>query len=251
MEVNMFQKRFLFVGILFFAITLFSLPKVITLSTGEWAPYTSKNLPGNGFAAEVVTAILIEMGHEPEYKFYPWKRARVMVEQQKILATFPWSKTAEREKTFIYSESFGSSKTKLFYFKDKLKDVKFKELKDLKKYKIGGTISYAYLEAFSKAGIKVDEASSDELGFRKLKAGRVDFFACDELVGWQLIKKYFPGEVANFGSLEKEISSDGEYMIISKKNPDGKEFLKMFNEGLKKIKANGTYDKILRKYGIK
>ena len=251
MEVNMFQKRFLLVGVLFFAVTLFSLPKEITLSTGEWAPYTSKSLPGYGFSAEIVTAILIEMGHEPNIKFYPFKRALIMAEKQQIFATFPWFKTAERKKLFTYSEPFGSSKTKLFYFKDKLKDVKFKELKDLKKYKIGGTISYAYLEAFSKAGIKVDEASSDELGFRKLKAGRIDFFPCDELVGWQLIKKYFPGEVANFGSLEKEISSDNQYVLISKKHPDEESFLKMFNEGLKKIKANGTYDKILRKYGIK
>ena len=247
----MFQKKTLLTWILIFALSLLALPKVITLNTGEWAPFTSKNLPENGFAAAIVTAVLLEMGHEPEYKFYPWKRAKIMVEQQEVLATFPWSKTEERKKLFAYSESFASSKTKLFYFKDKLKNVKFKKLKDLKKYIIAGTISYSYLETFSKAGIKVDEASSDEFGFRKLKAGRVDFFACEELVAWQLIKKYFPEEAANFGSLEKEISNDDEYIITSKKNPDGKEFLKMFNEGLKKIKANGTYSKILRKYGIK
>ena len=251
MEVNMFQKRFLFVGILFFAITLFSLPKVIKLASGEYAPFTSEKIAGYGFAAEIVTTTLIEMGHEPEYKFYPWKRSKVMTEKGNFVSTFPWALTEERKKTFLFSDMFCDGSVKLFYYKDKMKDFKFNGLNDLKKYKIGGTASYSYVEELKAAGIKIDEASTDEAGFRKLMAGRLDFFPCSELVGRQLIAKFFPEEAANFNVIDKKVQALDMGMMISKKHPDGEAFLKMFNEGLKKIKANGTYDKILRKYGIK
>ena len=73
----------------------------------------------------------------------------------------------------------------------------------------------------------------------------------NELVGWALIKKEFPDEVDNFGTLLKAYSVSELKLVVSKEYPDSMELLKRFNEALKKVKTMESYEAILTKYGLK
>ena len=166
------------VGVLLIQATLTSKLAVAaeeySLAIGEWAPYVGEKLDGYGFAAEIVTAVLKEMDGKPKYSFVPWARAEGEALDGVVVGTFPWSVTEERKnKGFMYTETFVFSRERLFYLKAKAKNVSWEKLEELKPYKIGGTKAYMHMQLFKDAGIALDEGSNDEMGFKKLEAGRI------------------------------------------------------------------------------
>lgn len=67
--------------------------------TGEWLPYTSQKLEGQGVISAVVTAIVKEMGMKVEYLWMPWERGDMMVREGGAFAQFPNAKTETRAKS--------------------------------------------------------------------------------------------------------------------------------------------------------
>ncbi|WP_104399872.1 hypothetical protein [Vibrio penaeicida] len=76
----------------------------LPLATGEWSPYTSAELEGYGIVTEITTAVVIEMGMTPDYKFVPWKRAEHMTQYGKVFAAFPYAITSERKSKFSFTD---------------------------------------------------------------------------------------------------------------------------------------------------
>ncbi|MBF0573717.1 MAG: transporter substrate-binding domain-containing protein [Desulfamplus sp.] len=223
----------------------------VVLVTGEWAPYTSEKMEGQGFFTEIVSAVFKEAGLEVEYKFHPWLRCEDTVQKGKAYAAFPYMINDERKKMYDFSEPLAKSTGRLFYLKSNLKsDVVWEKYEDLKKYKVGGTAGYWYEKAFTDAGVKLDLAVSDELGMKKLQGKRFDLLATDELVGWTLIKTLFPAEIDNFAVVKKPLNNDDLRLMVSKTYPDAAAITKKVNEALQRIKDKGIYSEILKKYNI-
>jgi len=234
------------------------LPSLLTgaekmvLVTGEWEPYTTEKSAEKGAFSEIVTAVFQEMKTDCEVKFYPWKRAEMMVDEGSAVAAFPYSVTDERKKTFLYSDPVMNSTSKFFYYKpsNKVKISDWKNYSDLKSYKIGGVLGYFYEKEFAAEGLNTEYVSSDELNIKKMQAGRVDIIPGEELVAKALIKKLFPTEQQNFLALNKPLLSSSLHLMYSKKGANSEQNIKSFNEALKRIKANGKYKTIMTKYGL-
>lgn len=236
----------------FWAINSFGAEKTVKLVTGEWEPYSGKNMEGKGFVAEIVTAAFNEMGIEAQITFLPWKRCEYMLKKGTAFAAFPYLKTAEREKTFDFSDEVGNSNMRLFYLKTNIKqEVDWNTFADLKKYRIGGTLGYWYEKDFREAGLNVDYAATDEVSLKKLYEGRMDILAMDELLGWHYIKKLYPNDLRKFETVKKPLKVDKLRLLISRKYPDAAELKDKFNIGLSTIKTNGVLAGILKKYNIK
>ncbi len=81
--------------------------KTIKIAVGEFDPFVSKNSEGYGETSEIVTAILEEMGYQPEYKFMAWGEAETIVrENQKdegLRITFPYPVSEDRKSKFLIS----------------------------------------------------------------------------------------------------------------------------------------------------
>jgi len=224
----------------------------IVLLTGEWEPYTTEKSAHKGAFSEIVIAVYHEMRTDYKIKFYPWKRAEIMVGEGSAMAAFPYAVTDERQKTFLFSDPVMNSTSKLFYYKpsNKVKITDWKSYADLKAFRIGGVLGYFYEKEFTAAGLNVENVSSDEMNLKKLKAGRVDLIPGEELVSKLLIKKLFPTEQQYFIALDKPLKSSSLHLMFSKKNADSEENIKFFNNALKRIKANGKYKTIMTKYGL-
>lgn len=95
-----------------------------------------------------------------------------------------------------------------------------------------------------------ESVAKDDQNVRKLAAGRIDVFITDELAGWQLITKIFPGDEAKFAVLDKPESVAPLHLLVSKRSVPGAQFLEDFNDGLQKIRASGEYAKIVARYGM-
>lgn len=224
--------------------------QTLTLATGEWAPYVSRDLPKNGFITEIISEALRIMDVEPRYVFYPWRRCYEGVVSGKVWAAFPYSRTEEREKEVLYSDNISYSVTKFFTYGDADIDG-YASLEALKPYRIGGIIGYFYESAFKRGGLTVDYAPGERSALEKLMLGRTDLLPLNELVGWYLIKASFPEKMDRFNTLEPPYSVDDLHLIVSKSYPDAEALLNRFNQALKTVKDNYIYEGILDRYKVK
>jgi polar amino acid transport system substrate-binding protein len=223
----------------------------VLIATGEWPPVVSESLEGYGPYIKVLTAVFKEMRIEPDYKFYPWTRCELVVEQGKAFAAYPYAFTEERARRFLYSIAIlHGSPTKLFYYKKNKADFIFEELKDLQAYKVAGVRGYSYLDKFEKAGIQPVLMNNEEDAVRMLVLGRVELAPFQVKNGWQLIKNLFPDEEQNFGILNKSAFEEETHLIVSKTYPNSRELLTIFNTTLQNMIEQGMYQKLIEENGL-
>ena len=213
----------------------------ISLATGEWIPYTSANMDDKGNFTNKVSIVFQEMGEDPNYLFYPWRRCFDSVVKSRVWAAFPYSFTEKRAKDVWFSDMLSCSKTVFFYYdpNNGSKNFHFSRLEDLKPYQLGGVTGFFYEESFKKAGLSVDYVSKEINAIEKLKLGRIDLMPVNELVGWNLINNHFPADAHNFKTLPKSLSVEPLHLIVSKDYPGSKVLFDRFNEALKRCREKG------------
>ena len=82
--------------------------------TGEWEPYVSETLPNHGGVAELVVAIVNEMGMDLKYEFVPWVRAESLVKRGDVFGAFPYASNEQRRKDFDFSDPLFASLYRIF-----------------------------------------------------------------------------------------------------------------------------------------
>ena len=69
-----------FICIIVSAVLLFAggqsfAQETVRIASGEYAPWTSKNIKGAGFTNHVISEAFARVGYRVEFEYYPWKRA--------------------------------------------------------------------------------------------------------------------------------------------------------------------------------
>lgn len=226
----------------------------IRITNGEWVPYLGQTLPDYGLVSHIITESFAMSGISVEYGFFPWTRSLLMAQGGEWDATAVWFKTPEREEAFLFSDPVITSTYTFFHLKEF--PFRWKTLEDLRGLKIGGTRNYAYGEAFLAAAqsrlISVDWAMSDETNFRKLLGKRIQVFPTDRIVGYEMISRTFPREVAEkFTDDPLPLKVDFLYLLFSKQVPKNKEMVVLFNQGLANLKRSGRYDQLIHQATLK
>lgn len=234
--------------------TLFSIApsfaiETIILSTEQWEPYISEHLPDNGFLGEIVRESFKRSGYAVKYRFYPWARVVAMSNSGEVDGYLPAYYAKERELASFFSEPFSAGLNVLF--KMRTLDVSSIKLEDLKPYRIGVVRGYVNEEKFDLADFLQKDYSTDNLtNAKKLVTGRIDLFVADKYVGLYLLKNNFPDLINTIDFVESPLSRNNFYVCISRKTALGAQKVKAFNDGLKQIKADGTYQRILNKHDL-
>lgn len=151
--------------------------------------------------------------------------------------------TAERREKVLFSEPYYSTPSAWFGKKDVLGlDVTSKDA--LKGKVVGvqrGTIQDTYVTDNFGSAVDVKRyATADELVL-DLTGGRLDLVFLDYPVGEQTI--ITNADYSQVGTMVK--MDDGVAVAFRKKDED---LAQMFNAALKKLKEDGTYDTIMKKY---
>ncbi len=225
----------------------------LPLATGEWSPYTGKELEGGGFFTEIMTLIVKEMGMKPVYKFFPWPRAAMNTEKGLFFGAFPYALSEEREKKFNFSDPIHSGGLVFFYSKKHFKEqFIYKTLNDFKTYRIGTLRGSFPYETLSKAGFKkIDTVTSVKQLIKMLNAGRISFVMLNKDVGLSEVNALFPKEKEHFGFLDDIFPKTAARLMISRSYPNSDRLLEQFNHALKQVKKDGKIDRILVKHGFK
>ena len=206
------MKKFILIFILILNIIS---ARTIVLATDPFPPFHSPEVKGYGFFAEIVQAAFKEVGHDLKIEFVPWNRA------------------LELSQTGYYDGVIGA-----LYSDDRAKNYLFSNTV----YKIGLSIFINKNNKFTK------NALENNLG--ALINNRLDFIIEANTVINYLLNEKFKSNKDKI--VELDILNYQEYKIlISKKAKDSEEILTDFNSGLDKIRGNGVYNKILKKYKVK
>lgn len=219
----------------------------IAISTGEWAPFSGEQVYQNGFVLHVIREAYAREGLQVQYDFFPWERAyqSALREDSPYTATAYWYRSPERESDCLYSEPLIEEEMVLFFRKaDPLEH--WETLTDLEDYRIGISLGVTYPEDFKELAesgeLNVQEAPDDELNFRKLLAGRIDIFPTTSVAGLELLRNTFtPAEMAELDYNKKPIMVSTGHLLFCQTNPTAAEQLNIFNSGLQKLMADGTY----------
>nr|WP_324258985.1 transporter substrate-binding domain-containing protein [Cellvibrio fontiphilus] len=219
----------------------------VRIATGEFAPWTGKDLPHSGHVNHIIASAFAAEGIEVEFVYLPWKRAFEETRLGKFDATSYWYENSERREAMLFSDPLVVNRT-VFFQRANAPAIKWQNFSDLSGYRMSATLGFTYTEAFYRAieaqTINPIMVPSDIQNIKLLLAERVDLFATDEMSGFYMAAQ-LSIDPRKLRVIEPALNSPEGYLLTSKIHPNAQWLIQTFNSGLKKIKANGSYRKIL------
>ena len=92
--------------------------------------------------------------------------------------------------------------------------------------------------------IEVQWVATDVQNFRKLLAGRIKIFPIALDVGYALLNTEFSKSDAHLITYHpKSYATQNFHVMISKKNKDHRRLIRLFDNGLKRLKESGDFDR--------
>ena len=223
---------------------------IVTMVADPWSPYYDKNLPGYGFAAEIISAAYATKSYRVTFSFLPWVRAMKSVEKGKYDAIATAWFNEERDKKYLFSKPYTESH--ILFFHKKENPLAWNRLEDLKNKTIGVVRGYSYSPEFNAADyIKKNAANNTSQNIKKLLKNRLDVVIMDKFVGLY----YFNNEYKEYADKviynTRPVSVNKLHCLFSRNIPGIRKKIEAFNSGLEEIIKDGTYDAILAKHHLR
>jgi len=222
----------------------------VRIVTGNnFEPYTDEDLPEGGVAPAIVRAVYAEMGRDVQVDFLPWKRAYQQARFAEYDAIFPYLKTAERQREFLYTEPVVPVVRRALVRSGDAREAA--SVADLKGTTLCLPIGYALpdsLKPHVQAG-DIGRLKPQRMGncFKLLKLGRADFIVINEHQGRHASGKHYGSrEAVRF--LDVVLARTGLHMLFPKARDDAETARKRFDRALARIRENGTYHRILARH---
>ncbi|WP_199911815.1 substrate-binding periplasmic protein [Dongshaea marina] len=224
--------------------------RTISMVTTNWAPYYSEELDEDGVITALVREAYSRVGHKTSIRFIPWKRAMQEGEIGTSDVVMGAYYSEERAKRFIYSHPFYEIKVGLIALKS-LGVTHFRSLEDLKPYTIGVSRGWANSEAFDKATfLHKEEATNQILNVRKLFKKRVDMVVMAHGVFNYERNRMRQAIDQKFIFIKPLLGRKPLYLMAGKDLPRSEQFIDDFNRGLGMMIRDGSYEKILQRFGF-
>ena len=219
--------------------------KVLRIGTNaDFAPFEFQDVNGKeyeGFDMDLVRAVAKEMGCQAEIQNINFDGLIPALESGNLdLIISGMTINDERKQKVDFSAPYYKSGLTIIVKKDNQNIKKFADLSGKKVAVQIGTTSAKEVRKIQ--GVEVKELNSSADTFMELKAGGVDAVVNDRPVNDYYIAK---SGVKDVRALDELLTSEDYGMAISKKNP---ELTKKVDDALKKLRENGEYDKIYKKW---
>ena len=197
-----------------------------------------------GVVPEVVRAIQAELGDTNPLVIMPWLRGFEQTKTSKRHALFAIVRIPEREDFFkwvgpVFSEGD-------YFFQKQGAGLKVKTLDDARNIDRIAVRHDGYTHQVLKAKEfnNLDVGPSYESSYKKLVQGRVDLVLMGERTYYYMVKKAGL-DPADFERTDCKFAESSAWLAFSRDIPD--ETITRWQEALDKLKANGTYDAILKR----
>ncbi|MDJ0776241.1 MAG: transporter substrate-binding domain-containing protein [Gammaproteobacteria bacterium] len=219
----------------------------VSMLTLNWAPHYASDLPEQGLTTALVKAAFRAGGHNAEVEFIPWARALKEVEEGKADVVMGAYYNEERTQKFIFSDVIYHLNLGLIA-RPGLDKTRYQSLQELSEYSIGVARGFANSEDFDAANyLDKQVASTPRLNIRKLFRGRIDMAVMNfDLFRYEAKKEGFC--ISDVTFMDPPLSTEGLYVMASRRIADGEQLMQDFNRGLAAIRANGEFDRIVNRF---
>ncbi len=214
----------------------------------DYPPFVDTNLPNYGLATDIVQTTFRHMGHDTKLVFKPWQRGFEDSADGKYLGTFPYSKNAEREKSFHYSIPL--YRFRQFFFTQADNAFAPNTYEDLRDHKVCVPVGYSltgFKDLLAEDAITLVRPPDIEFCFQMLAKGRVDVIRVIDIIGWAMIEKLFDHR-KDFKINDDPVRESIEHLIISRAHPNGEILVKEFDQALSELKKQGRVHQMIERH---
>lgn len=219
------------------------------VSGDDYAPFTGQALPGGGMLTQVVGAALNERGLTHSLDWRPWNRGYLKTLQGEYDATFPYVRTAERERDYLYSTPLYTANQHLFsraedlFEADDLAALRGKRIC----YPLGWQPPAAIQQLLDKGALQRHAPAGLNECARLLLLGRDDFFVANLYLGEAAMRS--TGEaLTRFHRSSSVFSSSTLHLIVPRNHPQGPWLIEQFDMGLRALQGSGQYQRLIDSY---
>ncbi|MGF1742509.1 transporter substrate-binding domain-containing protein [Vibrio profundum] len=225
--------------------------KPLKIASLSYPPFTY--LEGNrptGIAVDIVSEIMSRLDIEYEIIILPWPRVLLSLHSGAVDAVFPLLKKSEREEYTTYPDvPIIYESVALFVNYDS--EINYEgSLASIAQYKICQVRGYSLGDKWDSAiknGVisNVDLASSSELNLKKLLYHRCQILVDEDAVVHSLLNNlgYLPEDISAIHHLTRNPS----YLAFAK-TEHGKQLAQQVSPLIKKMRRDGTIQKIVERY---
>ncbi|MFJ3467458.1 substrate-binding periplasmic protein [Pseudomonas sp. NPDC090201] len=223
--------------------------QTLRLVGDAWAPYADVSLLNDGLSTDLIRTALGRAGYTTEYEQVPWARAIHGVGEGRYDVLINAWYSEDREQIGEFSQEYLVNR--LRFLKRKESTVDYQNLTQLHPYSIAVVRSYAYSPAFDNdTNLKKVPVASFSTAVRMLAAGRVELTVEDEYAAKVALGRE-PAEVRdNVEFLPRSLSENGLFILVSLKTPGHDKIVADFDKAIAAMKADGSYDKLLKLHGL-
>lgn len=240
-------RAFALIGLLLLGQSAHS--EKLRLVADAWPPFTDSTLVNGGLATDIVSTALARAGYASEFEQVPWARALLGVGEGRYdVLVNAWYNEA-RTRLGQFSGEYLLNRVR--FIRRKNEPIEYNNLQRLHEYPIAVVRGYAYSAAFdSDPDLRKIPVRSFSMAVRMLAADRVKLTLEDEFVARYYLARETP-EVRNAVEfLPQPLSENSLHILVSLKNPKHKQIVAGFDREIAAMKADGSYDQLLRRHGM-
>ena len=216
----------------------------VQLASDVWPPFTNE-FGKPRLATELVHLALTRSGYKPETVILDNWTVPSDLKADKYDGCGALWKSAEREEYLLFSKPYLESR--LHLVGQKGSDVSITDLSALKGKRIALVKGYAYGPIVDDAeGLKVVYGDDDIENLKMLISDQADYALVDALL-IQHAKKEKPEKCEEFLVFATEpLSINPLHLALRKNLPNAAEIIDQFNQTIRMMQADGSYNRVLR-----
>ncbi len=235
-----------------FGVLLLAMPALaqrLRLVADAWPPFTDATLINGGLATDIVSTALARAGYASEFEQVPWARALMGVGDGRYdVVVNAWYDEA-RTHLGQFSGEYLLNRVRLIKRRDD--PIDFQRLEQLHDYPIAVVRGYAYSAAFDgDTQLQKVPVHNFVMAVRMLAAQRVRLTLEDEYVARYYLSRESPRVRNAVEFLPKPLSENSLHILVSLKNPEHAQIVAGFDREIAKMKADGSYERLMRLHGM-
>lgn len=219
----------------------------------NWPPFTPDRFgkAEEGLSLALMEAIFSRLGVAVEIELLPQERMLHVLKSGAKDGATVISENAERSAYLDFSEPLLAKRGYVYYRADRQPPVVWEEFADLKGLRIGVVSGHNYGDEFkaavTKSGLTVVTVSRERQLFAMLMAGRIDcLLSIDLSAGQYLLDPALRGKIVHAAKRYY----DKDYHIAFSKRSEARRLIPLVNEVIRRMRGDGTLDRLLAPYRL-
>jgi polar amino acid transport system substrate-binding protein len=241
------HQAFALIGLLLLGQNAYA--EKLRLVADAWPPFTDSTLVNGGLATDIVSTALARAGYASDFEQVPWARALLGVGEGRYdVLVNAWFNEA-RTQLGEFSGEYLLNRVR--FLKRKEEPIEYDNLQQLHEYPIAVVRGYAYSPAFDDdPDLQKVPVHNFSMAVRMLAADRVKLTLEDEYVARYYLARESPKVRNAVEFLPRPLSENSLHILVSLKNPEHQQIIASFDREIAAMKADGSYERLLRQHGM-